>query len=280
MPVPRGSRSAAIVRRFLYTVDDPDQTIANPEVASPAVRAVPTLGATHLTLRQAVTDALRQAIFSGKFSPGERLVEEQLAAELGVSRNPVGEALRVLQAEGLVEINPRRGATVTKISDEEAREIVELRASLEGLCARLATRRCNAEDRAAIAALLGRGEAASAADDGATLSRLHTEVHQLMARIGRNRHLNGFVQSLRDKTQWLYSTSLTWRARQSWAEHAAILAAVSAGDEELAAILASRHVMNVGISHTPERADDAAATDAARAMGVPAQLRLESLTGR
>ena len=246
---------------------------------SPVARPVPKLGASHLTLRQAVTDTLRQAIFSGKFSPGERLVEEQLAAELGVSRNPVGEALRVLQAEGLVEINPRRGATVTKISDDEAREIVELRASLEGLCARLATRRCSPEDRAAIAELLARGEAASAADDGAALSRLHTEVHQLMARIGRNRHLNGFVQSLRDKTQWLYSTSLSWRARQSWAEHAAILAAVSAGDEELAAILASRHVMSVGVSHASERGE---AVDGALRAGTPppAQLRLESLPGR
>lgn len=252
-------------------------------MVTPAIRSVRTLGASHLTLRQAVTDALRQAIFSGKFTPGQRLVEEQLAAELGVSRNPVGEALRVLQAEGLVEINPRRGATVTRISDEEAREIVELRASLEGLCARLATRRCNAGDRAEIAELLGRGETASAADDGEALGRLHAEVHQLMARIGRNRHLNGFVQSLRDKTQWLYSTSLSWRARQSWAEHAAILSAVSAGDEELASILASRHVMNVGVSHTSERgeaADGAIPAGTVRAGVAVPVLRLESLADR
>lgn len=207
------------------------------------------LGAKHPTLRQAVTEAIRQSIFSGKYQPGERLVEEQLANELGVSRYPVGEALRALQAEGLVEISPRRGAAVTKVSEEEAREIVELRASLEGLCARLATRRCGPDDRIEIADLLSRGEKASAADDGEALARLHTEVHALMARMGRNRHLNEFIQSLRDKTAWLYSTSLGWRARQSWAEHAAILAAVARGDEDLAAILSSRHVIDVGASH-------------------------------
>lgn len=214
-------------------------------------RPAPKLGAVHPTLRQAVTDAVRQAIFDGRFRPGERLVEEQVAAELGVSRNPVGEALRVLQAEGLVEISPRRGASVTKVSAEEAREIVELRAALEALCARLATRRCGAPEREEIAALIARGEAASAAADSETLAALHADVHELMARVGRNRHLNGFVQSLRDKTRWLYSTSLTWRARQSWAEHAAILRAVADGDEDLAALLASRHVMNVGTSHGP-----------------------------
>ncbi|MCD6673088.1 MAG: GntR family transcriptional regulator [Burkholderiaceae bacterium] len=207
------------------------------------------LGAKHPTLRQAVTEAIRQSIFSGKYQPGERLVEEQLANELGVSRYPVGEALRALQAEGLVEISPRRGAAVAKVSQEEANEIVELRASLEGLCARLATRRCGPDDRTEIADLLSRGERASAADDSEALAGLHAEVHALMARIGRNRHLNEFIQSLRDKTVWLYSTSLGWRARQSWAEHAAILAAVASGDEDLAAILSSRHVLNVGASH-------------------------------
>lgn len=211
------------------------------------------LGARHPTLRQAVTEAIRQSIFSGKYQPGERLVEEQLANELGVSRYPVGEALRALQTEGLVEISPRRGAAVTKVTAEEANEIVELRASLEGLCARLATRRCSPDDRIEIADLLGRGERASAADDGEALAVLHTEVHALMARIGRNRHLNDFIQSLRDKTAWLYSTSLGWRARQSWSEHAAILAAVAGGDEDLAAILSSRHVINVGASHQKRR---------------------------
>jgi DNA-binding transcriptional regulator YhcF (GntR family) len=120
--------------------------------------SLPRLGMLHVPLREAVTDALRKAILSKRLKPGERLVEEQLAAELEVSRNPVREALRVLESEGLVEISPRRGASVTQLSEEEARELVEVRAALEGLCARLAARRCTPSMKAEILALLNNGE--------------------------------------------------------------------------------------------------------------------------
>ena len=211
--------------------------------------ALPKLGSSHAPLRQVVTDTLRGAILANRYRPGERLVEDQLAAELGVSRNPVREALRVLETEGLVEISPRRGATVAQISEVEAREIVELRAALEGLCARLATRRCTPEQKSRIDGILRRGDAAAEREDVADLNRVHGEVHQFMAQAGHNRHLTAFVQSLRDKTYWLYASSLTWRARLSWQEHATILRAVAGGDEDLAAILASRHVLNVGLAY-------------------------------
>jgi len=208
--------------------------------------SLPQLGASHQPLRQVVTDALRKAILSKRLKPGERLIEEQLAADLGVSRNPVREALRVLESEGLVEISPRRGASVTSVSEEEAREIVEVRAALEGLCARLAARRCSPALKAEIEQVLDCGERAAAAADTPELARIHSQVHDLMARASLNRHLTGFVQSLRDKTDWLYASSVSWRAQLSWREHAAILRAVADGDEDLAAVLASRHVIQVG----------------------------------
>ena len=134
-------------------------------VKEPSTLALPLLGARHQPLRQVVTDALRKAILSKRLKPGERLIEEQLAADLGVSRNPVREALRVLESEGLVEINPRRGASVTNVSEEEAQEIVEVRAALEGFCARLAARRCSPGLKADIEKVLDRGERAAAAND-------------------------------------------------------------------------------------------------------------------
>jgi DNA-binding GntR family transcriptional regulator len=222
---------------------------ATEPVKEPATVSLPQLGARHQPLRQVVTDALRKAILSKQLKPGERLVEEQLAADLGVSRNPVREALRVLESEGLVEINPRRGASVTNVSEEEAQEIVEVRAALEGLCARLAARRCTPALKADIERILDRGEQAAAADDSPALARIHSQVHALMARAGNNRQLAVFVQSLRDKTDWLYTSSVTWRAQLSWREHAAILRAITEGDEELAALLASRHVIQVGTDY-------------------------------
>lgn len=224
---------------------------AEPVKESPSV-SLPQLGANHQPLRQVVTDALRKAILSKQLRPGERLVEEQLAADLGVSRNPVREALRVLESEGLVEISPRRGASVTSVSEEEAQEIVEVRAALEGLCARLAARRCTPAMKAEIKEVLDRGERAAAVNDAPALAGIHSECHALMARAGHNRHLAGFVQSLRDKTDWLYASSVSWRVQLSWREHAAILRAVSGGDEELAAVLASRHVIQVGTDFAVE----------------------------
>ncbi|MCU9611739.1 GntR family transcriptional regulator, partial [Escherichia coli] len=80
-------------------------------------------------------------ILKGAYAPGERLVENKLSAELGVSRIPVREALRALASEGLVLIEPRRGASVAKLSPDIVREMVEVRATLEGLNAKLAAQR-------------------------------------------------------------------------------------------------------------------------------------------
>ena len=225
---------------------------ATETVKEPSMVSLPRLGARHQPLREVVTDALRKAILSRQLKPGERLIEEQVAADLGVSRNPVREALRMLEGEGLVEISPRRGASVTQVSEEEAQEIVEVRAALEGLCARLAARRCTPALEADIGKVLDRGERAAAEGDFPALAKLHAQAHALMARAGHNRHLTAFVQSLRDKTDWLYASSVSWRAQQSWREHAAILRAVADRDEELAAILASRHVIQVGTDYAAQ----------------------------
>src|SRR5205823_4539741 len=100
-----------------------------------------TLGETHRPLRDVVCDAIREEILAGGHPPGSRLVEWRLAEDLGVSRNPVREALRVLEAEGYVTMVPRRGALVSTIGPTEAEEIFDVRLALEGLVARLAARK-------------------------------------------------------------------------------------------------------------------------------------------
>src|SRR5579871_4359753 len=99
-----------------------------------------TLGETHSPLGMRLAEALREAMAAGRYKPGERLIEDRLAEEMGVSRIPVREALRVLSAEGWVDITPRRGATVAALSRAVALEMIEVRATLEGLNARLAAR--------------------------------------------------------------------------------------------------------------------------------------------
>ena len=92
----------------------------------------------YLPLRDVVFNTLRQAIITGEFAPGERLMEIALANRLGVSRTPVREAIRKLELEGLVVMIPRKGAEVARITEKDLRDVLEVRCSLEELAAELA----------------------------------------------------------------------------------------------------------------------------------------------
>ena len=99
----------------------------------------------YLPLRDVVFNTLRDAILSGKLLPGERLMENQLAEKLGVSRTPIREALRMLELENLVELVPRKGAQVLDMSEKDIRNVLEIRCSLEVLAVELACERMNEE---------------------------------------------------------------------------------------------------------------------------------------
>src|SRR5689334_24784622 len=97
-----------------------------------------TIGAQHLTLRDQVLAELRRRIVEAEYRPGERLREDRLAQDFGVSRNPVREALRVVETEGFVHVEPRRGAVVTVPDDKTMEDLFAVRALLEPLAARFA----------------------------------------------------------------------------------------------------------------------------------------------
>ena len=205
-----------------------------------------TLGEDFLSLHGRVVDELRQRILNRQLKPGERLVEERLANELGVSRNPVREAIRVLASEGLVEVNARRGASVITISEQEARETVELRALLEGQNARQAARRQNKEVIKRIASVLNKGSLAVAHGRFEQLIELNLQFHRELAAAGENLVLGDLLKKLRERTAMLFSPTNPANQRRAWDEHAAILRAVIDGDERLAATLAADHVMRGG----------------------------------
>ena len=93
---------------------------------------------THRPLREVVAEEIRAMIMGGQIAPGERLIEDKLAAELGVSRNPVREAIRSLEATGLVDVVPRKGAYACLVDGNDIRQIQELRAAINGWAAELA----------------------------------------------------------------------------------------------------------------------------------------------
>lgn len=199
---------------------------------------VNTVGGGHRALYEIVIERVRSAILSGELFPGERLVEDRLAHELNVSRHPVREALRTLQLEGLVEISPRRGATVSRITPREAVESFQVLAVLDGLAARLAAIH---RDESTLAALESVMERARVADLEA-LTRLNREFHGIVAEAGKNRHLAEIMAPLRDRIQWVHAAVARRRPELSWAEHEEIFSAIKRQDAAAAEAIASSHI--------------------------------------
>src|ERR1700736_458108 len=205
------------------------------------------LGEAHSPLHDQVVTELRHAILSGRLKPGERLVEERLADELGVSRNPVREAIRALASEGLIEVTARRGAAVATMTEQEVRETIELRALLEGQNARLAARRHDQQIIKRIETVLNKGSAAVAAKRFDQLFDLNQLFHKELAAAGQNTVLGDLLQKLRERTSMLFSPMDPGRQARSWEEHAAIFRAIIKGDERAVATLAAEHVMRAGM---------------------------------
>ena len=207
------------------------------------------------SLSKVVNEQIRGRILDGKLKPGERLVEDRLSAELGVSRVPVREALRMLSTEGLVRIEPNRGASVVEITQELVTELVEVRTLLEALNARLAARRHDPEIVALLQDTLRRGNDAAQSGSSDQLARLNGEFHERLAEASRNSVLTEMMRSLRERTSLAFAINGRSRACEDWKEHAGILAAVIDGDEELAALLASRHVQNAAAAFAKAQED-------------------------
>jgi DNA-binding GntR family transcriptional regulator len=211
------------------------------------------------SLSKVVSEQIRGRILDGTLKPGERLVEDRLSTELGVSRVPVREALRGLSVEGLVTLLPRRGATVTEVTPETVAELVEVRALLEGLNARLAAQRHDPEIVAALKDTLARGNQAAKTGSAEELAHLNAEFHERLAEASRNSVLSDVMRGLRERTSIAFAINGRARAREDWEEHAGILAAVIAGDAELAALLATRHVQNAAAAFARSHAGNEAA---------------------
>lgn len=201
-----------------------------------------TLGRDHPRLVELVADEVRRRIVEGTWGQGQRLVETQVAADLGVSRNPVREAFRSLQAEGFVEMEPRRGTRVAVLAAEEAGHLFDVRGALEELAAGLAARRRDPQDIAELRGIVALGSAATAEGRLVDLPPLNTRYHQVLCQASGNPQLIAVMKPLRDRIQWVYAARVRDRAPASWDEHGAIVEAVAAGDEELARARAAAHI--------------------------------------
>jgi DNA-binding GntR family transcriptional regulator len=197
------------------------------------------IGTAHRPLRDKVVDELRRRIIDGVYEPGDRLTEERLADDFGVSRNPVREAIRVLEAEGFLYAQPRRGAVVASLSARDVEDLFDVRLSLETLAATLAAERAGANG-AALEKLLARARTTKRTAD---LAALNTRFHSEICQLAGNALLTGLMESLHGRLQWVYRQSVETRAADSWAEHRELAEAILAGDAEAAGRAARTHVL-------------------------------------
>ncbi|WP_101255029.1 GntR family transcriptional regulator [Streptomyces barkulensis] len=189
-----------------------------------------------------VCSAVRDDIVLGVFPPGARLTEELLARRYGVSRVPVREALRTLESEGFVVSRRHAGACVARPTEQEAADLLDIRALLEPLgTARAARRRTEAQLRVLRGLVrlgLQRAESGRLSD----LRALEDWYHETLARASGSPSLASLLTQLRRKITWVYAAEPPLRAVAVWREHGAIVDAVARGDAERARALASEHV--------------------------------------
>ncbi len=195
-------------------------------------------------LYQEVAKRLRERIFAHEIPPGTWVDEQALAAEYGISRTPLREALKVLAAEGMVTLKPRRGAYVTEVSDRDLDDIFPVLALLEGRCAHEATERARPADLRHLEAIHETLEKHAAAGNLDRFFEANQDFHRALLDLAGNRWLAQVIQDLRRVLRLTRHHSLLARGRvqESLAEHRAILAAIRSRDAECAGELMRAHL--------------------------------------
>ena len=183
-------------------------------------------------LYEQVAERLRQRIFAHELQPGDWIDEQSLALEYGISRTPLREALKVLAAEGLVVLKPRRGCYVTELSERDVDEVFPVMAVLEGKVAELAARRITSADLARLEAIHAELEKHAAANNADRFFEANQRFHNALQDIAGNRYLAQLIDDARKviKLTRRDSLRLEGRLKQSLAEHRDILDALHRKD--------------------------------------------------
>jgi DNA-binding GntR family transcriptional regulator len=202
-------------------------------VIKPVPRPVP--------LRQSVYDALIDLIVSGDMPPGQHLVETDIARQLGVSRQPIREALHRMEAEGWVDLRPSQGAFVHIPTDFEVDELLDVRELLEAEMARLAAGKADTDAVTKLRALCDQGESAARADDVSRAVTANNEFHAAVAAVAGNAVLADLASTVSRRVQWYYRLVAPARGHGSWTEHAELIDAIEAHDADRAQLLARKH---------------------------------------
>nr|MBP8672922.1 GntR family transcriptional regulator [Synergistales bacterium] len=196
--------------------------------------------------REAAFEKIKEAIIKGHFKPGEKLVEQTLAQEMGVSRTPVREAIRRLEAEGFVVSIPRKGVVVSRADKEEIVQLYSIRAELEGLAARWAIENADEDDIRKLDEAISRMEETAASGDLDGVVQSNALFHDAIAQASKSRILCTLLKTLQDNIQRFrfQSLHLPGRPEAALAEHKEIVAAIKEKKTEEADRLLKEHLQN------------------------------------
>lgn len=192
-----------------------------------------------------VKDALLEEITSGKLSPGERIIQEQIAQALGVSRQPVQQALLLLRNQGVLKDAGGRGLIVAPLDADHVAHIYEMRAVIEGLACRLAATHRAEQARKQGEAIIEAGRKAVASGSVAKMIAADIRFHEFLYGLSGNPLIGPAMDTHLTYTQRVMGEVLVQdqEPRDIWDQHAKILAAIVSGKPELAEKLAKEHLM-------------------------------------
>lgn len=199
-----------------------------------------------LPLRDVVFNTLRRAILTGQLKPGERLMEVHLANQLGVSRTPIREAIRKLELEGLVNMVPRRGAEVARITEKSLRDVLEVRRALDALSVELACERITQPDIERLYQACQEFEKAAGSEEASVIAKADVALHDIIVEAAGNKRLQQLVNNLSEQ---MYRYRFVYIKEESQhdtliAEHREIYESIAQRDKERAARAASIHIDN------------------------------------
>lgn len=196
------------------------------------------------SVSNSIASALEKRIVAQVYLPGARLDENSLANEFGVSRTPVREALGKLNAWGLIDIRPRRGAVVSETPPHKILEMFEVMAGLEAMCAKLAARRCDGVDRREIIAAQKKCELAACSENYDRYELENARFHRAIYAACRNQFLQEQTDALarRLSTYRMLQLRVRGRIKKSIEAHAQVVDALMNGDGDRAAESIYQHV--------------------------------------
>lgn len=212
-------------------------------------------------LRESVHDAILDMIVEGELKPGQHLPEVELADRLGVSRQPVREALQWLNTDGWVDLRPAHGAFVHAPTPDEADQLLVVRGLLETESARLAAENASVDGIEELRDWCRRGTEALETGDVATLVAANAGLHAAVARLSGNTVLCELVSQVDRRVRWYYRPVARGRGAQSWQEHAELIEAIAAGDADRSAQMMRRHTELTRLAYQERSEPDGAPED-------------------